>query len=57
MNNLRNIICGFCEILDGLVRVVSLGFIHTRFAFSWLVWWERQFVLPREIDKMKRDVP
>lgn len=56
MNNLRNIICGICEILDGLVRVVSLGFIHTRFAFSWLVWWERCVVLPREVDKMKRDV-
>lgn len=56
MNNIRNIICGLCEILDGLVRVISIGFVHTRFAFLWLVWWERVFILPREIEKMKRDV-
>jgi len=40
MNNIRNIICGLCEITDGLIRVFSFGFIHTKFAFEWLCWWE-----------------
>lgn len=55
MNNLRNIICGFCEILDGFVRVVSLGFMHSTFAFSWLLWWEKRFVIPNQIEMVKRD--
>lgn len=55
MNNIRNIICGFCEILDGLIRVLSFGFVHTRFAFEWLCWWERKFVIPNEIKRMKND--
>lgn len=55
MNNLRNVVCGLCEILDGLVRVVSLGFVHTRFAFNWLLWWESRFVIPSEIKRMKND--
>lgn len=40
MNNLRNVILGICEITDGLIRVLSLGLIHTKFAFEWLCWWE-----------------
>ena len=40
MNNLRNVILGICEITDGLIRVFSFGFVHTKFAFEWLCWWE-----------------
>lgn len=40
MNNIRNIVLGICEITDGLIRLLSLGFIHTKFAFNWLCWYE-----------------
>jgi len=40
MNNLRNMILGVCEITDGMIRLFSFGFIHTKFAFEWLCWWE-----------------
>jgi hypothetical protein len=35
-------ICGLCEILDGSIRFLSFGFIHTRITWAWLVWWEKQ---------------
>ena len=41
-NIFRNVICGFCEIIDGLVRVLSLGFIHSGFTWAWLVYWEKK---------------
>lgn len=27
----NNMIFGFCQLADGIVRVVSFGFLHTRF--------------------------
>jgi hypothetical protein len=55
MNNLRNMFLGICEITDGLVRLLSFGFIHTTFAFNWLLWWEKNVVLRKEIESMKHD--
>lgn len=50
----RNVVCGLCEILDGSIRVLSLGFIHTQFTFTWLVYWER-FEITKELENAKRD--
>lgn len=55
MNNIRNMILGICEICDGLIRFCSLGFIHTTFAFSWLIWWEKSIEIPRAVDRIKKD--
>lgn len=53
MDNLRNMFLGICEITDGLIRLLSLGYIHTKFAMSWLVWWEVKMVLPKELERLK----
>lgn len=29
-----NLLFGLCEIADGLIRVVSLGYLHSRFALD-----------------------
>lgn len=56
MNNIRNIILGFCEIIDGMIRILSIGFIHTRFAFIWLVWWEKNVIIRNHIRNIHKDV-
>lgn len=48
-------ILGICEIGDGLIRFCSLGLIHTRFAFAWLIWWEKNIEIPKAIGKIKQD--
>jgi hypothetical protein len=30
-----NMIFGLCAITDGFVRVLSLGFLHSRFTLEW----------------------
>ena len=55
MNNIRNMILGICEITDGIIRLFSLGFVHTSFGFKWLVWWELKVELPKQVEKMKKD--
>ena len=32
---LYNIGFGLCQVADGLTRVLSLGFLRTRFALTW----------------------
>lgn len=55
MNNFRNMFLGVCEITDGFIRLVTLGFIHTTFAFNWLVWWEANVVLPAERKRLRNE--
>lgn len=55
MNNLRNIILGVCEITDGFIRIITLGFVHTTFAFNWLVWWEANVMLKQARKRMEND--
>jgi len=55
MSNIRNIILGFCEIFDGLIRIITLGFVHTKFAFYWLVWWEENISIPEAARKLKSE--
>lgn len=31
---LYNLLFGLCEIVDGIIRVVSLGYLHSRFALD-----------------------
>lgn len=55
MNNLRNMILGICEITDGFVRFITLGFVHTMFAFNWLAWWELNVVIKQARKRMLED--
>ena len=38
--NLAMMVCGLCEIFDGLLRVVSLGNLHwPNLTMRWLCWY------------------
>ena len=43
LKNLRNLIYGFLEILDGMVLIATLGFVHTKLCFKFLTYWGRLF--------------
>jgi len=34
--NREMLILGICEVIDGLVRILSLGRIHTNFSYRWI---------------------
>lgn len=55
-DRVRNITLGVCEIMDGTVRILSLGFIHTLFAFKWLCWWELKEIQKMRQKKLKEEI-
>lgn len=36
----RNMIMGICEIIDGSIRLLSFGTIHTNLSFKYIAWYE-----------------
>jgi hypothetical protein len=45
---INNIHFGLCQLVDGLVRVLSFGFLHTRFPVD-----QARGVARRQLDKLK----
>ena len=45
---INNIIFGLCQLADGFVRVVSFGFLHTRFPID-----QTRNVARRQLEKLK----
>lgn len=39
-----NLLFGSCEIIDGIVRVISLGFLHTRLLSTVTGWQARRMI-------------
>ncbi len=55
MYNIRNIALGVCEILDGFIRLITLGCVHTTIAFTWLVWWETNVEIPKREKELQNE--
>ncbi len=46
---IRGTVSGLCEIVDGFLRVISLGHLNVNLAFSWVCWWDKR-ALQKELD-------
>lgn len=45
---ISNILFGFAAIADGLVRVISFGFLHTRFTLELSKWQVKRLLQSRK---------
>lgn len=39
LKNVRNVIYGILEILDGITLILTLGYVHTKLCFRFLACW------------------
>ena len=37
--NVKTILLGFCNILEGIIDIVSIGMIHKAYSIDFLFWW------------------
>jgi hypothetical protein len=44
---LINIVTGFCEIIDGISRIISLGFLNINLELKWIVFSSKKLMANR----------
>lgn len=49
-SNLRNMLCGVCEVADGLISIFTFGNYHMALTFKFLAWAEL-----RDIEKRRKE--
>ncbi len=51
MNNIRSVLYAIIQIMDSLIIMITLGFVHTTMPFHFLVWWEKTFGVKKPQEK------